>query len=84
MYDKLLDKISLEIKLLVPSPPEKNGPTLVSIPHIFIPPIQNNSSTCSSLFSLSYKSSSFLPTPEFKESIVEIEENNNIDSDVEI
>ena len=58
LYNKLLDKISLEIELLVLSPSEKDGLALVPIPHIHIPPFKN-------------------PT-------VEIEEDNDVDSDVEI
>jgi len=83
LYNKLLDKISLEIELLVSDPSRKDEPAPVSISHISIPPIQNNSSTCSSLPSLSYKSTSSLPTPRSKKLIVEIEEANNIDFDVE-
>ena len=50
---KLLDKISLEIKLLISKPSNKNRLTLVSIPYIFIFPIQNNSSFYFLLLSLS-------------------------------
>ena len=82
LYNKLLDKISPEIELLVPSSSEKDGPALVSIPYISIPLIQNNPPTPSPSFS--YKSPSFLPTPVSKKSTVEIEENNDVDSDVEI
>jgi len=44
LYDKLLDKISLETKLLVSRSFDKDGPSPVSIPYNYIPPIQNNSS----------------------------------------
>jgi len=84
LYDKLLDKISPETELLVSNSSGKAGPALVPTPHTFIPPIQNNPSTCSSLPSLFYKSISPLPTPKFKKPIVEIEENDNVNSDVEI
>jgi len=82
LYNKLLDKISPEIELLVSSPSEKNKPALVPIPYIPIPLIQNNPPTPSPSFS--YKSPSFLSTPVSKKSIVKIEENNDVDSDVEI
>jgi len=39
LYDKLLDKISLETKLLVSKPFDKDEPSPVSIPHTHIPPI---------------------------------------------
>jgi len=84
LYNKLLNKISPEIELLVLDPSRKDGPTLVPIPHTSIPPIQNNPPTCFSLPSFSYKLISSLPTPRFKMPIVEIEEDNNIDSDVEM
>ena len=64
LYDKLLDKISPETELLVSDSSGKDELSPVSIPHTPIPPNQNSSPTCSSLPSLSYKSLSFLPTPE--------------------
>ena len=79
LYNKSLDKISPEIELLVPSSSKKDRPALVPIPYISIPLIQNNPPTF-----FSYKSPSFLPTPVSKKSTVEIEENNDVDSDVEI
>jgi len=82
LYNKLLDKISLEIELLVLGPSEKDGLALVPIPHIHIPFIQNNSPTPSPFFS--YKSLSSLSTLMFKKPTVEIEEDNDVDSDVEI
>ena len=50
---KLLDKISLEIKLLVSRPSNKNRLTPVPIPYISIFPIQNNSAFYFLLLSLS-------------------------------
>ena len=84
LYDKLLNKISLETESLVPNSSGKARLALVPTSHTPIPPIQNNSSTCSSLPSLFYKSISPLPTPKFKKPTVEIEENDNVNSDVEI
>ena len=84
LYNKLLDKISLEIELLVPSPFEKDKPVPVSILLISIPFIQSNYPIYSPLSSLSYKSLSFLPTLESKKPIVKIEENDNVNSDIEI
>jgi len=40
LYDKLLDRISLEIELSVPEPSGENRLALVFIPHIHICPIQ--------------------------------------------
>ena len=84
LYDELFDKISLEIESLVSNSSEKNRPTLVPILHKPISPIQNNPPTHSSLPSLSYKSISPPLTPGSKKPIVEIEETNDIDSDVEM
>ena len=84
LYDKLLDKISLETELSVSDPSRKDGPTPVPTLHILISPIQNNPSTCFSSPSISYKSISSLPTLRFKKPIVKIEEDDNVDSDVEI
>ena len=84
LYNKLLDKTSLETKLLVSNFSGKDRPALVPIPHTPIPPIQNNSLTYSPSPSLSYKYI-FLPlTSRPKKPIVEIEEINNVDSDIEI
>ena len=82
LYNKLLNKISLETELLASDLSRRNA--LVSIPHIPISPIQNNSPTCSSLPSLFYKSISLLPTLESKKPIVEIEKEEDVDSDVEM
>jgi len=79
-----LDKISLEIELLVSDPSGKNKLALVVILHTSILSIQNNPSTCSSLPSLSYKFSSPSSILEFKKLTVEIEEDNNVDSNVKI
>ena len=87
LYNRLLDKISLETELSVPNFSGKNGPAPVSIPHtysFYFPPIQNNPSTCSSLPSLFYKSLSLLSTPGSKKPIVEIEEEEDVNSNVEI
>ena len=86
LYNKLLllDKISLEIKLLVLDPFEKDRSAPVPIPHTLISPIQNNLPTYFSLPSLSYKSTSFPSISESKKPIVEIENDNDIDSDIEI
>jgi len=51
LYDRLLDRISLEIESSVPEPSGKNRPAPVSIPYINILPIQNNSFLHSSLLS---------------------------------
>jgi len=84
LYNRLLNKISPETESLVPNPSGKDRPVPVPIPHIPIPPIQNNPSTCSSLPSLSYKSPPLLPTPGSKKPTVEIEEDDDVDSNVEI
>ena len=72
------------MKKKFPDSSRKDGPAPVPIPHTPIPPIQNNSPTHSSLPFLSYKSIFFLPILRFKKPIVKIEENDNIDSNVEI
>ena len=84
LYNKLLDKISLEIVSLAPNSFGKDRHAPVFILHTFIPSIQNNPPTHSSSSSLSYKSLSLLFTPGSKKPTVEIEENNNVDSDIEI
>ena len=71
LYNELLDKVSPEIKLPVPDSSRKDEPAPVSIPHISIPPIQNNPYTCSPLSSFSYKSTSSLPTLRSKELIID-------------
>jgi len=62
LYNKLLNKISSETKLLVSSPSSKDRPTSIPILHIPIPPIQNNSPCFPSSF-LSYKFPSLLSFP---------------------
>ena len=84
LYDKLLDKISPEIELLVPNPFEKDRSALVPTPYTFIPPIQNNLPTHSSLSSISYKSIFPPSIPRFKKLIVEIKENDDVSSDIEM
>jgi len=79
LYNESLDKTSLETELLVPNSSEKDGPAPIPIPHI-----QNNPSTFSPLPSLFYKSIFPPPTSEPTKSTVEIEETNDVDSDVEM
>jgi len=55
LYDKLLDKISLEIESLVPGSSRKDKLAPVSIPHMPISSIQNSPLTYSSSLFLSYK-----------------------------
>ena len=62
----------------------KDGPALVSILHTPISSIQNNLLTYSFSSSLSYKLPFLSSTLRFKKSIVEIEENDNVDSDIKI
>jgi len=77
-----LNKISPETKWSVSDPSRKNGPAPVPTLHTLISPIQNNLPTHSSLPYFFYKFTSLLPTPKFKKPIVEIEEDNDVDSDV--
>ena len=84
LYDKLLDKISPETELSASSPSKKDRPTLIPILHISIPLIQNNLPTYSPLPSLSYKPPSLTSATESKKPTIEIEEDDNVDSDVEI
>ena len=79
-----MDKISLETELLVSNSSGKDGLAPVPIPHTPIPPIQNNLPTCSSLPSLFYKFTSFSPTPRSKKLKVEIEKDDNINSNIEM
>ena len=79
-----MGKISPETKLSVSDYSRKNRPASVPILYIHILPIQNNPSTCSFSPSLFYKSPSSLSTPESKKSIIEIEEDDNINSNIEI
>ena len=79
LYNKLLNKNSPEIVLSVSGSSEKDRSAPVPIPSI-----QNNSSTHFSSPFLSYKSLFSLPTLESRKSTVEIEKDNNIDSDIEM
>ena len=84
LYDELLDKTSLETESLMSNSSKKDVLAPVSIPHTSISPIQNNSSIHSPSPFLSYKSISPSPTLEPKKFTVEIEETNDVDSDVEM
>ena len=87
LYNKLLDKISLEIESLMPGPFSKDRPALVHVLIISIPPVQNNPSSYSYSHSLStsYKSPSLSPPLMPKLFSVRIEEvDNNVDTDVEM
>jgi len=83
LYNKLLNKISSETKLLVSGPSRKNRPTSILILHISIPSIQNNPPYFPSSF-LSYKFLSLLPFQVPKKPIVEIKEADNVNSDIEM
>ena len=72
------------MELSVPDSFGKDRPTPVPILHTPIFSIQNNSSTCSSPPSLSCKFPSLLPTPGSKKPTAEIEEDNDVDSDIEM
>jgi len=61
----------------------KNRPASVFISHTSSLPIQNSSLTYPSFF-LFHKSPSLSPIPESKKSTIEIEENDYINSNVEI
>jgi len=84
LYDRLLNKISLETELLVLRSSSKNRLTLLYILLTSIPSIQNNSSTHSCPLSLFYKSLSPSSLLVPKNSIVKVKEINNIDSDIEM
>ena len=79
-----MDKISLKSESLISGSSKKYGLAPVPILHIFIPLIQNNPPTYSLLLFLSYKFSSLLSIPEFRKLIVKIQENDDIDSDIEM
>ena len=78
LYNKLLDKINLEIESSVSDSSGKDGLAPVSIPYISISPIQNNLSTCSSSPSLFYKFIFLSPTPRSKKLKVEIKKDDNV------
>jgi len=61
-----------------------NGLDIVPIPHTLIPPIQNNPPPCSPLLSSLYESLSPLPSPVLKKSMIEIEEIDDVESDIEM
>jgi len=84
LYNELLNKISPEIELSISSPSGKDRLAPVPILHTYIPSIQDNPPTYSSSPFLSYKSLSPSPTLGSKKSIVEIEENDNVDSNIEM
>jgi len=84
LYNEVLNKTSLETELLVSDSSRKDEPAPVPIPHISISPIQNNTSTYSLSPSPFYKSTSFPSTSGSRKPIVEIEETNDIDSDIEM
>ena len=84
LYNKLLDKISSGTELLVPRPSDKDRPTPILIPYIPISIIQNNPSPYSPLLFFSYKSLSSLPSPVPKKPTVEVNEVNNVNSNVEM
>jgi len=75
---------NIETELSVPSSSGKDRPTSVLILHILIFLIQNNSSTYSPSLSLFYRSLSLLFTLGSKKSTVEIEEVDDVNSDVEM
>ena len=79
-----MDKISSETELSVSDPSEKKWTCFSSHSTYIISSIQNNPSTCSFLPSLSYKSLSLSSILESKKLIVEIEEDNNIGSNIKI
>ena len=81
---KLLDKISLETELSVFSSFGKDRPASVFILHILIPSIQNNPSTHSPSLSLFYRFPSLSFTPGSKKPTVEVEEVDDVNSDVEM
>jgi len=84
LYNELLDKTSLETELLAPNPSEKDGPALVLIPHTSISPIQDNPLIYFLSPSFFYKSTFFPSTLGSKKPTVEIEETNDVDSNVEM
>jgi len=83
LYNKLLDKISPKTELTVSNPSEKDRSASVFISHILISYIQSNFLTYSFSLSLFYKSLSPLPILKFKKPTVEIEEVDNVDSNIE-
>ena len=84
LYNKLLDKTSPEIESSAFRSSSKDRPTPIFILYIPILFIQNNSSSYFLLLSFSYKSLSLLLLPIPKKPIVEIDEVDDIDSDIKI
>ena len=84
LYNRLLNKISSETGLSLSDSFRKDGPTPLPTLHTPFSSIQNNSPTHSSSSSLSYKSIFPSPTLGFKKSIIEIKEDNGINSDIEM
>ena len=84
LYNKLLNKISPETELSISGPFRKDGPALVPILYIYIYLLLKKIFLLVLLYSLSYKSLFFSPIPELKNLIVEVEGDNDIDSDIEI
>ena len=70
--------------MLVSDSSRKDRSAPVSIPYKSIPLIQDNPSTYSFLSFLSYKFISFSLTSGSKKSIIEIEENDNVNSNIEM
>ena len=81
---KLLNKISLKTELSVFSSSGKDRPALVFILHILISFIQKNPSTHSPSLTLFYKSLFLSFTSGSKKPIVEVEEIDDVNSDVEM
>ena len=75
-----MNKISPETKSLASDPSGKDKP----VPVTPIPPIQNNPPTHSSSPSLSYKSISPSHTLESKKPTLEIQEDDNVNSNAEM
>jgi len=70
--------------LLAPNPSEEDGPAPVLILHTPIPPIQDNPPIYSLSSSLSYKSTFSPCILGSKKPTVEVEETNNVDSNIEM
>ena len=79
-----MDKISSDIELSISESFSKDKPTLVSILYTPISLIQNNPPPFFSLLSLFYKSLFLSSLPMSKIPTIEVEEINNINSDIKI
>ena len=79
-----MNKISLESESLISGSSKKYRLAPILILHIYIPSIQNNPPTYSLLLFLSYKFSSLSSIPESRKLIVKIQENDDVDSDIEM